>query len=150
MENIIIDGELLIAALTNKIYGLEYYLHKKTGNIIKIFTDCFSDKYDDLNDHVRQNKTDYESIKPVSTIIQYASMQRFVDSLEESVAKNELQDALRKYGPFQNFTSKIVEYPILQQKWYRFFYDELKIYGKKWLASHFKNMQIIHPLFEVA
>ena len=79
--------------------------------------------------------TDYLALPSKFDIHEYAIMERFCYSIEDSRLSNELSDLLRGSGAFRRFKDAI-RFHDIEDQWYRFREQALEEIAIDWLESH--------------
>lgn len=94
--------------------GLECFYNKKTGLVIAIPSGFDIYDIDDDNEFykddlaiLKKNEEDFISISPPASHDLFKFMENFVEELPEGRFKSQLENALQRKKPFQNFKSLI-------------------------------------------
>ncbi len=127
-----VSWEALEDAFENNSPEVHSYLHLDTGEVIRIV-----DGIADPAMHARvSTDSQYLRIDPVSSREQYRWMERFIDSVDESVLRSELVRAIDGKGAFRRFKDVLMNYPVDRERWFTFRSDRLRACMEAWLTAH--------------
>ena len=133
------DGDEFIEVELDEItFALESssncFVNVKTGEVVE--TPEGIEEFDDeghfaeLREKVESDKT-YVQIDPFPAEVAFGIMEKFVEQMSESKAKDRLEDAIHGSRPFRRFKDVLNEYLDLRNKWFEF-KDEEMIYWSRW------------------
>lgn len=127
-----IDMDQLIFCLQNQDALQESYLDLETGNIVAL-DDALSndDETPDLTDERR-----FLPIVPIPSGMAYQMMQDFITTIEDMSLKKILSDSLNRKRPFRAFKDALLPFPELEDEWYNFEEDLLKLHALDWLKQN--------------
>ncbi|MBW2463328.1 MAG: hypothetical protein JRH11_16885 [Deltaproteobacteria bacterium] len=127
-----VSWEALEDAFENNSPEVHSYLHLDTGEVIRIV-----DGIADPAMHTRvSTDSQYLRIDPVSSREQYRWMERFIDSVDESVLRTELVRAIDGKGAFRRFKDVLMSFPVDRERWFTFRSDRLRACMEAWLTAH--------------
>ena len=146
-KKIKIDIEDFIMALENISYHFAFYLDKETGEVLYFVDDEIErdDTDDELIDKIEKEPVRYVYIEPIRSFESYKIMEKFIDDVEEIKIKRKLINAINRKKPFRNFKNALFEFPEIEEKWFKFYSDEMTEIVKEWLeCEKIKADLILH------
>ena len=90
--------------------------------------------------------TDRDRFLPIEAVpssVAYEIMCDFVDSLPESKIQLELGRALQQRRPFRRFKDVLLNYPVVQENWFRFHERAFMKIIQKWLDDHGAEVTLV-------
>lgn len=127
-----INPKLIADIAQNIDCGLDCYYNPETEEVITIPSYSIATDEDELMQYwgdqikkVQDNESDYIKIEVLQSYESYDIMEDFVEQLPNSRLKFDLEDALQKRKPFQNF-KYIVDNSDVRQDWFDFKQSELE------------------------
>ncbi|MCB9597767.1 MAG: hypothetical protein H6719_33930 [Sandaracinaceae bacterium] len=132
LKEVPIAWEALEDAFENNAPEVHSYLHLDTGEVIRIV-----DGIADPGMHQRVMKdTTYLRIDPVSSREQYRWMERFIETVEASDFRDQLNHAIDGKGAFRRFKDVLMSFPVDRERWFAFRSERLRSCMEAWLAAH--------------
>ncbi|MBX3272517.1 MAG: hypothetical protein KF729_19820 [Sandaracinaceae bacterium] len=132
LKEVPIAWEALEDAFENNAPEVHSYLHLDTGEVIRIV-----DGIADPGMHARVAKdATYLRIDPVSSREQYRWMERFIETVEESELRDQLNQAIDGKGAFRRFKDVLMSFPVDRERWFAFRSERLRSCMEAWLAAH--------------
>ena len=124
--------EALEDAFENNAPEVHSYMHLENGEVVRIV-----DGIADPTMHSRiMADSMYLRVDPVSSREQYRWMERFIDSVEESELKRQLQQSIDGKGAFRRFKDVLMSYPVDRERWFVFRSERLRSCMESWLEAH--------------
>jgi hypothetical protein len=112
--------------------GYNCYYNVKSDEIINIpdFSsvsdeDEFREIFEEDLKRIDEGKTDFIKFEVLASFDSFKIMERFTDQLPENQLKLELENALRRKKPFQNF-NRFINNSDFRQNWFDFKQNELE------------------------
>lgn len=124
---IAVDWEELALAVENQLPDFTARLDLDTGRVITQSVDLPADP---------DAAGRYLPVQPRSSREGYRTMQRFLDEVEEPLAREKLAATLVGKGAFRRFKDALIEFPELRQRWFAFKDAEVFAYIQGWLQEH--------------
>lgn len=132
LKEVPIAWEALEDAFENNAPEVHSYLHLDTGEVIRIV-----DGIADPGMHARVMKDPtYLRIDPVSSREQYRWMERFIETIEDSEFRDQLQAAIDGKGAFRRFKDVLMNFPVDRERWFAFRSERLRSNMESWLGAH--------------
>jgi len=78
----------------------------------------------------------YLRVDPVSSREQYRWMERFIEGLDNTEARDRLAAAIDGKGAFRRFKDALMSYPEDRENWFAFRSQKLRVAIKAWLDAH--------------
>ena len=144
IARIAIDWVELEGALENNSPELHSFLHKITGDVIRIFRGA-----EDSETKLREMENDpnFLYVEPISSREQYRWMEEFIEITQEPSLKDKLNIAIDGKGAFRRFKDVLVGYPGERERWFAKRSVRLRAHMTEWLSS--KGVEPINtPLWE--
>ena len=124
--------EALEDAFENNAPEVHSYMQLDTGEVVRIV-----DGIADPAMHSRiMGDPGYLRIDPVSSREQYRWMERFIDSVEDTSLKRQLQQAIDGKGAFRRFKDVLMSHPVDRERWFAFRSERLRSCMEAWLEAH--------------
>jgi hypothetical protein len=132
-----IDLDELCVAFENSSYELEYYLDRKTGEIIAISESFMTiDEEDPLKEKIEEDYgTRYVLIPTIPSWESYNDMEDFIKTLGDANLQEKLYIAIDGNGAFRRFKNVLLHYPTERERWFKFQNVKLMQRVLKWLAD---------------
>ena len=144
MVRLTIDAKELIMALESQNDGGSYFLDLHTGEVLPvIWEEGVCEENDELMERVETEPERYRRIEPLPSSVGYTVMADFVESVSDSEIARRLEEALRKRHPFRRFKDARLDYPELQEEWFRFHKQEFTCLAKEWLKAEGIEAELI-------
>jgi hypothetical protein len=155
MEKLKADLEMIANAMedTDRT-DMDYYLDKKTGEVIVTSEETFRYAEEEDEDEIKENLPDWqkEDIKLAQDILfnnpdryicipkrpsyeGYNLMVEFAEKVEDELLREKLSIALNGKGAFRRFKNVIADYPDYRKKWFKFKDERLNKEVIEWLNS---------------
>jgi len=132
MTVLTIRADELIMAFEDQGSDLQHFFDRQTGDVLTMFEDM--DEEDAKRLEVEPDR--YLPIEPVPSWVGYEIMSDFVETLSEGKVQDELDRALQKRRPFRRFKDVLLNYPPLQEDWFRFHEQAFIKIIQEWLADN--------------
>jgi hypothetical protein len=135
MEKIKIETDELISAFTDHSYFINYYLDKKTGEIVMIAAEEELVEDEEIREKIEEEPERYIYIDPIDSSISFRIMENFIYQLPDGEARNNLDDAIHKSKPFRRFKDTLLDYPEIREKWFAYHNREMRRIAQEWLED---------------
>lgn len=152
MKKLKVDLEMIATNMEDvNRYDMDYYLDKKTGEVIPISEEAFryaeeEGPREDLPDWEKEEvklakeilfeESDrYEHIPERPSYEGYNLMVEFAEMVEDESLKEKLTIALDGKGAFRRFKNVLGDYPDYKGKWFKFKQERLNKEVIEWLNS---------------
>ena len=132
IARVAIDWVELEGALENNSPELHSFLHKITGDVIRVFRGA-----EDSETKLRkmENDPNFLYIEPISSREQYRWMEEFIEITQEPSLKDKLNIAIDGKGAFRRFKDVLVGYPGERERWFAKRSVRLRAHMTEWLSS---------------
>ncbi len=132
IARVAIDWVELEGALENNSPELHSFLHKITGDVIRVFRGA-----EDSETKLREMENDpnFLYVEPISSREQYRWMEEFIEIAQEPSLKDKLNIAIDGKGAFRRFKDVLVGYPGERERWFAKRSVKLRAHMTEWLSS---------------
>jgi hypothetical protein len=120
MAQIRIDTDTLIMAFDDHDPLAAWYLDRETGELLRVSDDLPDDEDEESVARLEAAPERYLEIEPLPSAFGYGLMAEFTASLDEPVARAELERTLHGRRPFRAFKDALLGYPMLRERWFQF------------------------------
>ena len=133
MPELTIRADELIMAFEDQSSEMQHFFDRETGEVLTVFTEEM-----DAEDAARLDADPerYLLIEPVASWVGFEIMGDFVETLPESKARRELARALEQKRPFRRFKDVLLNYPSVEEDWFRFHEQAFIKIIQEWLEDH--------------
>ncbi|MBI4642913.1 MAG: hypothetical protein HY790_05365 [Deltaproteobacteria bacterium] len=133
MTALTVRADKLIMAFEDQSAEMQHYFDRQTGEVLTVFAD---DMDEEDAQRLEAAPDRYLLIEPVPSWTGYDIMSDFVETLPEGKVQWELDRALRKNRPFRGFKDVLLNYPSVEEDWFRFHEQAFIKIIKEWLEDH--------------
>ena len=136
MAGLSVDLEEIMMALEDNT-GTEYYLDLESGDVLRFSADpgLNEDLEEEFGEAMENNPARFRHIEPISSSQSFQVMADFVESLNESKAKEVLFRVLGGSKPFRNFKDALLSFPDVREQWFRHHDVVFKEFALSWLRD---------------
>ncbi len=128
-----IRADELIMAFEDQFPEMQHFFDRQTGEVLTVFSE---EMYEEDAERLEAEPDRYLLIEPVESWVGFDIMNDFVETLPESKIQGELDRALRKDHPFRRFKDVLLNYPSVQDDWFRFHEQAFIKIIQEWLKDH--------------
>jgi len=132
MTGLTIRADELIMAFEDYGSNLRHFFDRQTGEVLTVFEDMDEEDAELLD----ADSDRFLFIEPVPSYVGYEVMSDFVDTLPEGKVPRELARALQQRRPFRRFKDVLLNYPAVQEDWFRFHEQAFMKIIQEWLDDH--------------
>jgi len=133
MKKLKADLEMIANAMEDVArMDMDYYLDKKTGEVIVTSEETFVKLAQDI---LFKNPDRYICIPERPSYEGYNLMVEFAEKVEDELLREKLNIALDGKGAFGRFKNVIADYPDYREKWFKFRDERLNKKVIEWLNS---------------
>ncbi|MEW6386467.1 MAG: UPF0158 family protein [Thermodesulfobacteriota bacterium] len=133
MTALTIRADELIMAFEDQSPEMQHFFDTQTGEVLAVFEDDMDEE--DI-EQLEAEPDRYLLIEPVHSSVGYEIMSDFVETLPEGKVQRELERALQQRRPFRRFKDVLLNYPSVQEDWFRFHEQAFMEIIKEWLDDH--------------
>lgn len=133
MTALTIRADELIMAFEDQNSEMQHFFDRQTGEVIAVFAEEMDEE--DAQ-RLEADPDRYLLIEPVPSGTGFDIMSDFVDTLPEGKVQRELDRALRQNRPFRRFKDVLLNYPSVQEDWFRFHEQAFIKIIQEWLEDH--------------
>jgi hypothetical protein len=113
-----IRADELIMAFEDNNPDAQHFFDRQTGEVLSIFTDLADEE--EQQELLDADPDRYVRLDPVPSWVGYEIMSDFLETLPESKVRRELSQALERKRPFRRFKDVLLNYPEVEEDWFRF------------------------------
>lgn len=128
-----IDLDELCFAMEDSSYEDNYYLDRKTGEILLISEYMDDEEIEKLRDKIDENPDRYERVPKAEPYEGYQDMEDFIATVEDKHLAELLEVAIDGKGAFRRFKDVLVRYPEERERWFRFKDERMEEKASEWL-----------------
>jgi hypothetical protein len=133
MTALTIRADELIMAFEDQASEMQHFFDRQTGEVLAVF----AEEMDEEDAQRLEAYPDrYLLIEPVPSWTGFDIMGDFVATLPEGKVQGELDRALRKNRPFRRFKDVLLNYPSVEDDWFRFHEQAFMKIIQEWLENH--------------
>jgi hypothetical protein len=134
MPVLTIRADELIMAFEDAESEAQYFFDRQTGEVLSTFEDVMDEG--EVADLLDSEPERFVPIDPVPSWVGYEIMSDFVEPLPECEVRRELAYALEKRRPFRRFKDVLLNYPEVQEDWFRFHEQAFIKIIQEWLDDN--------------
>ena len=134
-RHLVIDAEELASALEGGGDEIEYYLDRKTGEVILHSEDLFADTDEEFGELLERHPERFLYIEPLPSWSGYQTMTDFIEQMPPSEARDRLARSITHGKPFRHFKDTLLDYPDLRENWFAFHRRVMLDHARKWVQS---------------
>ena len=131
----LIDAEVLIAALESRDAEVEWYLDLVSGQVLPLFSEVLDDD-PSFAAALDAEPDRYIVIDPIESHEAFRIMETFVASLPPGAPSDGLASALTQPRPFRHFKDALLAWPHIREQWFRFHDSRMRQVATDWLTEN--------------
>ena len=132
MTGLTIRADELIMAFEGFGTEMQHFFDRRTGEVLTVFEDMDEEDAKLLD----ADPDRFLLIEPVPSSVAYEIICDFVDTLPEGEIPRELARALQQRRPFRRFKDVLLNYPAVQEDWFRFHERAFMQIIRAWLDDY--------------
>ena len=132
MTGLTIRADELIMAFEGFGTEMQHFFDRRTGEVLTVFEDMDEEDAKLLD----ADPDRFLLIEPVPSSVAYEIIYDFVDTLTEGKIPRELARALQQRRPFRRFKDVLLNYPAVQEDWFRFHEQAFMKIIQEWLDDY--------------
>jgi hypothetical protein len=140
MTGLTIRADELIMAFEGFGTEMQHFFDRQAGEVLTVFEEAMEEE--DI-ERLDADPDRYLLIEPVPSSVGYEVMSDFVDTLPEGKVSRELARALQQRHPFRRFKDVLLDYPTVQEDWFRFHEQAFMRIIQAWLDDHGVGAKVV-------
>lgn len=140
-DKIKIEKSMLEFAFENHSFDTQYYLDIETGDIITKSDEVFEEEIDE--EEIENNPERFYYIESIESRRSFKIMEDFIYTIDDKKIKDDLNDSINRKKPFRSFKDRLYNYPEIQERWYKFYEEELEKIMIEWLQDNNINAELV-------
>ncbi|MBM4273740.1 MAG: hypothetical protein FJ134_04645 [Deltaproteobacteria bacterium] len=133
MTALTVRADELIMAFEDQGGTLRHFFDRQTGEVLTVLED---EMEEEDAERLEADPDRYLLIEPVPSWVGYEIMSDFVETLPDTKVRRELDRALQQRRPFRRFKDVLLNYPSVQEDWFRFHEQAFNKIILEWLDDH--------------
>lgn len=136
MAGIHIDADEFIMALEDNSGMAEWYLDRKTGEVLHASDALLGEDDEDLAARIEADPERYVLIDPIPSSTGFDAMADFVETVTDAATRRALEQAFTGRKPFRTFKDALLDYPQEHESWFRFKNTAYRRHAEAWLEDN--------------
>ncbi len=136
MAGIHVDADELIMAFEDNSGMAEWYLDRKTGEVLHASDALLGEEDEDLAARIEADPERYVLIDPIPSSTGFDAMADFVETVTDAATRRALERALAGRKPFRVFKDALLDFPAERENWFRFKDAAYRRHAEAWLEDN--------------
>ncbi len=145
MKALKIDADQLMTALEDCGNNIEWYLDRKTGEVVPLATFDDLEEEETLRYQMDEEPERFVFIEPVPASAALRAIRDFLDTVSDEQQRRELESTLNDSPPFHRYRDRAMALPEIRERWVSFRNNFYLEQARLWLQGTSINAELTAP-----